>query len=1190
MIILYDKNKISGFDRNDLVLRNVTKCEVTWEKNGQFQINLVYPILNGDTTWQSIVKGAIVKCPVAYQQDQLFRLNTPAKKMDENSGYFFIEVTGYHITYDLNDNFLEDVRPTSKSGIEAGQYILANTQYSHSFNWIGDITDINTAYYIRKNPINALIGDDDNSYLNRWGGELVRDNFNIGVFKQAGQNRGVIIRYSKNLTGFEQSGDDSNLMTRCLPYCTIDTSSTDNTDNTGTTDTNTDEDLKPVLKLPERYIDSPLINNYSHPYVKAVEVQLTTDQQKFTDEQKYKLMRNYVADLYQSKHVDVPVYSYSVNFIDLANTEEYKDYAILEEVHPYDFVTVKALDIDVIAELVGYTYNSLTKQYNTITLGNIQNDIIRHNQKSLFQISKQNEQSIRILQAQMQDVPNSMLDIVTQTTSGGNNLFDHSVLESKYESEWTNSGASIISDNTLHDTDKVWELPAGANVTKQDIILNPDSYKGQQLTFSLSAKYNGLDITYDSSLGAVSSAKLGSISIKYKKCLANSIAGNWITNGNTGIITDYIPIDAGKAFTISNSEGYAYKLLAYDSSYNFVEDFTSSTSTPNYPFIRVEIDKSNMYPESITGFSIYENTEREFQDVAYLYADSVSSDWKVCSTTFALATANSSDVITHVNFTASNEDSSGTIYVAGFMLNTGTVRSDYSQSSNDTVQTLRVHQVYADYIEANKADFDKLHATNATIDTLSSTYATITNLNAANGNINNLKASVGNIMDLTTNTLKANIIDTAQLKTGAITADSGIIAQGAIQTAQIADGSVTDAKILTLTANKLTAGTIDAGVITVKNLTADNITTGTINGERIGPKTITTSKIDDKAVNTAQIADNAITASLISANTITGDKLVMDTITAREIASKTITANEIAANTITADKIHAGTLTSASGVFGDISANNIKTGTLDASIVTVTNINANNITSGTISASRINGGTLTLGGGNNGSGTEVIYDSRGLEIVRIDNKGITITQQVTPDGFYENSAFLIKDYQGTVLMYIDGAGQMNYYGAMSVRSLETTGNMITYADGKQALKTANVIEMSVINDANNDNSTYLAVNTSLHNRGIQSWISDIRLKENIKDSEVDALSKICAIKCRQFDWKESHTHQDLGVVSQELRKIEPTMAYGVKQPDDSLLYQPDESILIPYLIKSVQQLKQEIETLKTEISQLKGSI
>ncbi|URZ06496.1 phage tail spike protein [Clostridium felsineum] len=1632
MIILYDKNKTNGFNRNDLVLHNVTKCDVTWEKNGQFQIDLVYPIIQGDTAWQQIVKGAIIKCPVAYQQDQLFRLNTPSKKMDENSGYFYLEITGYHITYDLNDNFLEDVRPTQKSGIEAGRYILANTQYSHPFRWVGDITDINTAYYIRKNPINALIGDDDNSYLSRWGGELVRDNFNIGMYKQAGQNRGIVIRYSKNLTGFEQTGDDSNLMTRCLPYCTIDTSSTDTTGTTTTAETNTDEDLKPVLKLPEKYIDSPLISNYSHPYVKAVEVQLTTDQQKLTDEQKYTVMRNYVADLYSNKHVDVPVYSYSVNFIDLANTEEYKEYAILEEVKPYDYVTVKALDVDVIAELVGYTFNSLIKQYNTLTLGNIQNDIIRHNQKSLFQISKQNEQSIRILQAQMQDVPNSMLDIVTQTTSGGNNLFDHSILEDKYTSEWTNNGASVVSDNTLHDTDKVWELPAGANVTKQDIILNPDSYKGQQLTFSLSAKYSGLDITYDSSLGAVSSAKLGSISIKYKKCLANSIAGNWITNGNTGIITDYIPIDAGKAFTISNSEGYAYKLLAYDSSYNFVEDFTSSTSTPNYPFIRVEIDKSNMYPESITGFSIYENTEREFQDVAYLYADSVSSDWKVCSTTFALATANSSDVITHVNFTASNEDSSGTIYVAGFMLNTGTVRSDYSQSSNDTVQTLRVHEVITDYVQSKKADIDNLHAALITVD----------DLQAKSVEVDNLKASVGEFINLDTNTLKAQIITANNIKTGTITADSGIIATGAIQTAQIADGSVTDEKVVSMTANKLTAGEIDASKIEVINLncasltvgtingqqiskgaitidklessigtaiesaqgksknfygadipsnpskgdlwmkpvdggikpqqwdgsswvdmtditaikaqeglnnlsvgvnnlirngdfsqgvkpgttapyywgfwgpespevfgsqgvapynlprtlyighrtvnsgisqdvtnfvkpnttytvlfsshkegvdnvytqieyydsnstylsdnvfsynysipdtlqcftfttpsnfgkalfahggtaqiwqsgylttlgnvtlvegnkapsgwvpnladmedasflrtgtinadrigansiTADKlvagsitsasgvigaldagaITTGVINAERLGAETITTDKIycngslnnvalnvnvnyssgtqssggmcaqghlstgvwgvtqypstaivdlggeinqireisfdtffptdgryipksyllqgstdgttwttiadvtdfiptsgtfirhalygafryislivrapqdNQSSVNISNfkvmcmqggtiidgnmILTGSIEATRIHANTITGDKLVEDAITAREIASKTITANEIASNTITADKIQAGTLTSASGVFGDISADNIKTGTLDASIVNVTNLNASNITSGTITADRINGGTLTLGGGNNGNGLEIVKDDRGLEIVRVDNNGLTITMQLTPDGYGLNRAFEIKAYNGDVLMTIDGQGQMNYYGAMAVRSLETTGNMITYADGKQALKTANVIEMSVINDANNDNSTYLAVNTSLHNRGIQSWISDIRLKENIKDSEVDALSKICAIKCRQFDWKESHTHQDLGVVSQELRKIEPTMAYGVKQPDDSLLYQPDESILIPYLIKSVQQLKQEIETLKTEISQLKGSI
>lgn len=167
MLILYDKNKKHNFNRNDLILQNVTKCEVTWEKNGQYQINFIYAITPGDTIWKNIIKGAIVKCPVPYQQDQLFRLNTPTKKLD-SSNYLYIEVAGYHISYDLSYNFLEDVRPTSMNGLDAGKHILGNTQYPHNFTWNSDITDISTAYYVRQNVIDALIGDKDQSFVNRW--------------------------------------------------------------------------------------------------------------------------------------------------------------------------------------------------------------------------------------------------------------------------------------------------------------------------------------------------------------------------------------------------------------------------------------------------------------------------------------------------------------------------------------------------------------------------------------------------------------------------------------------------------------------------------------------------------------------------------------------------------------------------------------------------------------------------------------------------------------------------------------------------------------------------------------------------------------------------------------------------------------------------------------------------------------
>lgn len=1013
MIILYDKFKTSGFDRNDLVLRNATKCEVTWEKNGQYQIDLIYPIVAEDNAWKSIVKGAIVKCPVPHQQDQLFRLNTPTKKMDENGTYFYIEATGYHITYDLSYNFLVDTEISSKTGIEAGEYILSNTQYTHEFSWLGDISTVGTAYYVRQNPIDALIGSEDNAYVNVWGGELVRDNFTIGMFNKAGENRGVSIIYSKNITGFEQAADDSNLITRAMPYITDDSSSSDSS--------NSNSDSTTIITLPEQFIDSPKIEDYANIYVKDVEVTLTDDQKNYTTEQKYEVMRDYVNNMYENQNIDIPMYSYTLDFVELCKTEEYKNFAVLEEVHPYDFIVVKALDVDVIAELVGYKYDSIAQLYEEVTLGNVKNDIIRSNQKSLFQLTQQNQNTIKILQAQMGDIPERILNIASTTTSGGNNLFDHSVLDNQYASEWSTSGnANIVSDATLHDTDKVFEMPPGTSVSKNDILLNPNNYYGQQLVFSLQAKYSGLTVI-DSGQGSYKQTNvlLGALDAIVQRCLVDTTGTSWVPNSsNTGLVSEKVAVTGGTAITVTNSSSYSYNIHAWDNQGNQLTDFTTGSIPSSAFYIQVELS-TNVIPTSLTGFNIFETNPYTSQGIATVYASSAESDWSVQEQSFYLQTEHPSDIIKQVNFRANNGDSNGTAYIAAFMINTGSVRSDYSQSSNDTVETLRAHQAVFDSLSATYATIENLNATNATINNLSSTYATITNLNAANANINNLKASVGNVIDLTAGTLKAGSVTATNIQTATITASSGIIANGAIttamigtgavNTAQIADGSITDAKIVGLTANKITAGTIDASQITVTNLNAANITVGTINGQQIAPGAITATQLANGAVGTSQLS-SGVNSTIQSA--------ISEATTANTNASTALTAaNGKNKNYYSSTAPTRGTYNTGDLWFNTANGNQISQWNGSAWLVTqlgsaaLTSLDAGVITTGTLDANRIGANTITVDKILIGDFTNLIPDDPGFE-----NGGInwSISDSVSGNYYHTGSKSLHMVGNGTI--------------------------------------------------------------------------------------------------------------------------------------------------------------------------------
>lgn len=89
--------------------------------------------------------------------------------------------------------------------------------------------------------------------------------------------------------------------------------------------------------------------------------------------------------------------------------------------------------------------------------------------------------------------------------------------------------------------------------------------------------------------------------------------------------------------------------------------------------------------------------------------------------------------------------------------------------------------------------------------------------------------------------------------------------------------------------------------------------------------------------------------------------------------------------------------------------------------------------------------------------------------------------------------------------------------------------------------------------------------------------SDARLKENITDAE-DASSLVDAIKVRQFDWKADGSHQDYGMVAQELQGVAPEAVSAPEDPDEMMGV--DYSKLVPMLIKEIQSLRARVQQLE----------
>lgn len=89
--------------------------------------------------------------------------------------------------------------------------------------------------------------------------------------------------------------------------------------------------------------------------------------------------------------------------------------------------------------------------------------------------------------------------------------------------------------------------------------------------------------------------------------------------------------------------------------------------------------------------------------------------------------------------------------------------------------------------------------------------------------------------------------------------------------------------------------------------------------------------------------------------------------------------------------------------------------------------------------------------------------------------------------------------------------------------------------------------------------------------------SDIRLKSNISSTDVCGLDIINALECKKFDWIESGEHQKIGLIAQQVEKIEPSL---VDINDDDGHYSLKTVELVPYLIKAVQELSAQVKELQ----------
>ena len=210
MIKLFNPTDKS-FDTNGLGgLSDAISCKVVEERNGEFELEMEYPI-NGIHYSDIKLRSIILAKPNPFDDPQPFRVYGISKPING-----IVTINAQHLSYDLSGI---PISPFNASGVVAATAALkTNAVVDCPFTFSTDKTDTGEYALAAPTSIRALLGSDTGSLLSVYGGEYEFDKYNVILHKSRGENRGVTIAYGKNLTDLKQEENCSNVYTGVYPF------------------------------------------------------------------------------------------------------------------------------------------------------------------------------------------------------------------------------------------------------------------------------------------------------------------------------------------------------------------------------------------------------------------------------------------------------------------------------------------------------------------------------------------------------------------------------------------------------------------------------------------------------------------------------------------------------------------------------------------------------------------------------------------------------------------------------------------------------------------------------------------------------------------------------------------------------------------------------------------------------------
>lgn len=338
------------FNTNGLGRLDAISCTVTEERNGMFELEMEIAETS-EHAKQIEVESIIVAKPNQTDSNQAFRVYQMTKPID---GRF--TVLARHITYQLS------YITAMPFEIAMSASACANTLAGLKSNAVGTCpfdfsTDVVTgSSYKQTTPasIRSRLGGVQGSVLDQFGGEYKWDNWNVYLYSHRGvQTPQVTLRYGKNIIDFEQEKNIENTITGIVPYWA-------------------DSEGGELVTLTEKVVETTTASSY--PFKKTIPYDFSSDfEEKPTEAQLRARAQAYL----NTNNVGVPKVSIKLSFVNLSDTEEFKDIAALQTVSLCDMVNVQfeKLGISTTAEVIKTDYDVLKERYNSIEIGSLRSTL-----------------------------------------------------------------------------------------------------------------------------------------------------------------------------------------------------------------------------------------------------------------------------------------------------------------------------------------------------------------------------------------------------------------------------------------------------------------------------------------------------------------------------------------------------------------------------------------------------------------------------------------------------------------------------------------------------------------------------------------------------------------------------------------------------------------------------------------------